>query len=178
MKNKHNTLRKAAAAATATLRELTSKVVRQLNGRPRNESGFASLFITPSARRKQGWARQDMNGKLQITCPCCQETTLHWLNAGHDKLPDGTPYVDLSARPMDEKYLEDMAYRRFNKGGSMRQASAAEANRQDEIDNRNVPVTTSEMSSPKKHQAYDPTKVVDVEDRTLVNGVPNPQEQS
>ena len=66
----------------------------------------------------------------------------------------------------------------FNKGNSMRQASAAEANRQDEIDNRNVPVTTSEMRSPKKHQAYDITKIVDVEDRTLVNGVPNPQEQS
>lgn len=178
MKNKHNTLRKAAAAATATLRDLTTKVKKTLSHRPQNESGFAGLFITPPHRRKSGFRRQDMNGKLQITCPCCQETSLHWIKAGHDKLPDGTPYVDISTEAITPEYLNNMAYQRFNKGGAMKQASAAEANKQDELDNRNVPVTSEEMKSKKQHHAYDPTKVVDVEDRTLVNGLPNPQEQS
>tara|TARA_R100000152_G_C6781153_1_gene215067 strand:+ start:3693 stop:4313 length:621 start_codon:yes stop_codon:yes gene_type:complete len=171
MKNIHNTLNEAAAAATATFRELTSKLLKNLRNRPQKEYGFGSLFI--NTRNRRGWAREDLSGKLQLKCPCCAERSLYYLNAGHDQLPDGTKFIDISVTPIGEKKLTEMVYNRFNKSASMQQQSAAEANRQDQIDNANVPVTTREMRPRTTHKAYDLTRIVDVEDRTTLDGRPN-----
>lgn len=174
MKNIHNTLNEAAAAATATFRDLTSKLLKNLRNRPQKEYGFGGLFI--NNRTRKGWAREDLSGKMQLKCPCCAESSLYYLNAGHDQLPDGTKFIDISVTPIGIKKLTEMVYNRFDKSASMKQQSAAEANRQDQIDNANVAVTTREMRPPVTHKPYDLTRVVDVEDRTTLDGRPNCEE--
>ena len=69
MTNIHNTLNEAAAAATATFRDLTSKLLKTLRNRPQKEYGFGGLFI--NTRNRKGWAREDLSGM--------REAMRHWM---------------------------------------------------------------------------------------------------
>ncbi len=191
MKTNNTKLTERVLKAIAPILEIVAAVRRSKKYNDGQNSG--AMFRVPEDQKKtdaktgRPWARQDWRGSLQVTCPYCDCESLHWMNAGVVKLPDGTNMVDVAIRKKSVDNLQAAYNNRFQK--SDRQAKAAEMNYADEMEAKQVAVTSDEMRKPDNKEpkttrdmtetskgtvygVYDVRKTVGVEDKTLVDGQP------